>query len=325
MQLIFNRAGGGGEKVKINGLPPSERLNLKEVTSIVLEENSSIPTEFLTALFEKNGVYYYSSDTKLYKFENGVFTSIGEKLFSGRELSIIENNKSIVLITYYSTVGYGDTRIQKLENGIVTELGKVKTNTDENAIFFIGNTVYSRTDNEPYKVYKSENFGITWTDITNQITCLDGLTLKDFIFSATHVASFNSDKCKYGVLYSPFRRIKFDGKTLSKINIDNLGDKIIPSTMYIDNRNNRDEILILTDEKIDDVGRNSHRYALLKANILENEIKLDALKRLEVVGDQRGYGLCLDSKNKIAVTIQDFDNSSKIFLKKMFVKTYIPE
>ena len=325
MQLIFNKTSGGGNKVKINGLPPNERLNLKEATSIILEENYfQAPLEGLRTLFEENGIYYYSSNTELYKFENDVFTSIGKKILSDPDFAAIKKGDSIIFMTALNIYG-GGYKIYKLENMLITELSYSINDTDDEGTFFIGDIIYSRTKDSPYKLYKSENFGKTWTDITNQITYLDGLALKDLQFPMGSAAAFNNNECKYSLFYKPFRRIKFDGKTLSKIKVDNLGDNILPFTVNIDNRNNRDEILILTDEKIDDVGRNSHRYALLKANILENEIKFDVLKRLEVVGDQRGYGLCLDSKNKIAVTIQDFDNSSKIFLKKMFVKTYIPE
>lgn len=317
MQLIFNNTSGGGNKVKINGLPPSERLNLQETNSIIYEDNAFNDSYYMVSLLEEDGIYYYINRTKLYKFEQNIFTLIGTKADSENTYAATKDKECITVISGNGAGYY----INRAENGVFTTLGNtINLNAYDDSIFFIGNDIYFRTNFKPYKVYKSSNFGKDWTDITKKIKLMDGLTLDELVFRHTE-GIFNSGNCRYKIFnVNPIERIKFNADTLilSKIKIENLQGNV--TTMTRDNRNNREKILCLLAENKPYI-RNVYLY---KINILENEIKLELLKRTKS-SEILGNAICLDEKNEMLVGMLTENNYQSCFFKKLFTKTYIPE
>ena len=319
MQLIFNKVSGGGEKVKINGLPPTERLNLKEVTNSVVFSDYQLNDSNFRSIFEENGILYYSSDKAVYKFDRKNFTKIGD---CGKVRDAIKDGDSLILMTE----AYHNYFIYKIENGLTTRLGITEPAYGEIAStychFFLGNTVYFRNGSEPYRVYKSDNFGKTWTDITGQIVLKDGLDLSHFEFWEGK-EQFNYGNCKYAFFQTwakPPKRIKFDGKTFSKIDL-----KIEDSSGFVfnseDNRSNRDKILAL---KRKNTSGFEDELSLYNIKVINNTIEFELIKKASFREGLFNGTRLLDAKNETLTSLAS-NQTDKCIFTEFFKKTYIPE
>ena len=315
MQLIFNKTSGGGNKVKINGLPPNERLNLKETYNSMIFYSNIFPDKFFRELFTENGISYMSTKSKIYKGNEKGLTQIGA--YEQLQDDIYASTK-IDNVMYLVTKQGTNLNVYKIENNIVTKTTiNAPQNLDIYKIFFIDNILYGISSSEPYKLYKSEDFGKLWTEITGQIECMDGLTLKDFKMGTSEIR-FNKNNSIYTIIpyESPTKRYNFNGKVLKKMNIENTDLTYIAK----DNINNRDKnkILFLLNKNIDNAYYK--QASLIQFIIDQNTITFKTLKEM-VIPSYYGFNQCfVDENSESALISLNYFNGARIF-----GKTYIPE
>lgn len=311
MQLIFNNTSGGGNKVKINGLPPNERLNLKEINNAVLYIDNIFPGETCYSLFEEDGIVYISSGKKLFKGNEKGWTQICELEYMTWPKGAIKKDNIIYLIAYYSTYSSSLDAIYKIENNIVTELGRYTDAANSFNSFFIGDEIYSI--NASNKLIKSVDFGKTWTDITNKVQLKDGLVIADMRIHP-QLLNFNFKECKYFIFRN--RQMSFDGKVLKKITTKNINVESLPFFMYIDNRNNKDRILVVLREQN---SYSTYIYKLLEIKVEEDgSVNASVIKECKTDQEIIGSNFFIDSKNETAYGYIGAINVTK----KMFATVY---
>ena len=166
----------------------------------------------------KDEHYAMYGENRLYKFKIGeVATMIAENLFSEnfkKECACIEDG---ALYTAYHRLA--DTiELAKFENGNRTIFKTLKAQdfscVSLLSIFNLGKTFYLLTLKQysspyQYNMFKSSDFGITWTDITSQISLFDNVVLANlnstkkiiykgvlYIFYKSDIHSFNGKECR---------------------------------------------------------------------------------------------------------------------------------
>lgn len=179
--MILNKVSGGGGKVKINGKPPTEKLNLIKTKVDILRE-----TVFPVAVGEsiKLGEDYYLLESILknnsfYKFNGEIVTQLRNFPKSGwpTSRSIIRLSSKNEIYLCVST-DHGDQYKREcgifkynIESDTWTTLRNYnKENTREiNAFFELNEEFYLITNNGPVNLQKTTDFKI-YTDITNILT-----------------------------------------------------------------------------------------------------------------------------------------------------------
>ena len=217
---VYNKIGGGSNRVTLDGKPPTERVNLKSINTFIARDNifQMICKEYF---FKDKDVHYVvGTDNYLYKFK------FGEEL-TRVDTNSMEDFKSTMVIkegnALYTVKANASTFIEiyKTENGNCTLIKRIRASSLKMSgiwsVFNLGKTIYilALTTNDVWHVFISNDFGTTITDITKQIVILDNLNLRQiasyFILIYKNVLFVQGDKYL----------VCFDGKTLKKLtNID---------------------------------------------------------------------------------------------------------
>lgn len=165
--MIFNRAGGGGEKVKIDNKPVSQRLDLKSGIGIVERENV-FPEGRLRILGHLDDIFYITLDDKyLYKGNLNSewtlefdFSTIPN--FNTNYICFIEIQKTYCkictqIVKDTSSMWYTDTSIYKIENGQMTLLETFDSYRYRVNTFILNGAVYSFSTEYGNYLYRISN------------------------------------------------------------------------------------------------------------------------------------------------------------------------
>lgn len=170
--MIFNRAGGGGEKVTINGKKVTEKLNLKGATGIVKGR-----ADFLTntkILGHIDELFYIMQDTALYKGSpySGWSLEFDFKNISGFDskkevVQLIEINDNSCIIYFFknqdSQYSYSCIMtIYEVKNGEATLLKKMDVGGGRVNPFLLNKIMYT--------FYEGDNQGYLWKLNENSLT-----------------------------------------------------------------------------------------------------------------------------------------------------------
>lgn len=216
---VYNRIGGGMNKVTLNGKIPPKRVNLKSVDTITWHENF-LPERLNNLLLNQDGkIIFLGEGYALWEKEFGKpRTQIGsinpysvDMFFIQDEIKYIVKNKS----EYNGSSDTSIVEVYKIENGVATLLSttyesKVGTSNFE-VKMYLKNEIYAhgkRSTVSSYRYFKSKDFGVTWTEITNQIVNNTNQDIES-LFTTTNTININDTI----YLFKGTDILKFDGKT----------------------------------------------------------------------------------------------------------------
>lgn len=179
--MLFNKVSGGGSKIKINGKPPTEKMDLVEVLGAI-KSNATVPNESFEVLAYDGTNYYIATGnlTKkryIYKghpYKNWTLIATLPD-FSTNGIYYcdvkIESNGDLNLLMFDDGGDYRQGIIRyKVSNGKVTEtLNKnvepqIKERLDSNTIFELNGKVYiiARPYSTEMGFFNSDFSSITW-------------------------------------------------------------------------------------------------------------------------------------------------------------------
>lgn len=315
--MIFNKASGGGNKVKINGLPPEKRLNLKECPSIFFEKDF-MPERLNIPIFIDNGdVYYNSTNRNLFRKRGNYWTNICSNCPKDY---LAVDKKEDTLFIYGKIYNENTSSILKIENGNRTILGKAPQEASGYG-FFLNDILYTKYGDN---IYKSMDFGKNWTNITSNIIFKDGLTINDFDFS-TNNGIFTLKGIRYTMrVYKNVSILAFDGNTLKKVLAINAPDTIVDGYIFgsaRDCRNHLEKKSILIRENF---GDSTSLYNAKWFDIEEKNNNLFFKATNETFCDlERLWSHLIDEDNK-KLMMFPYENYTN-FLKELRFDAYIPE
>lgn len=175
--MIFNRAGGGGEKVTINGKKVTEKLNLKGATGIVKGR-----ADFLTntkILGHIDELFYIMQGTALYKgspysgwsleFD---FSSISDFDYNQSNVGVIDIKDNSCIIYFFkvkdtSTRYSCIMRAYEIKNGVATELKKLDIYGNRVNPFLLNNIMYAFSSDTSSMLYKLNGNSMTNTGLSD--------------------------------------------------------------------------------------------------------------------------------------------------------------
>ena len=333
MQLIFNKTSGGGNKVKINGLPPAERLNLKEIETSVYR-NDLIPIPVKKIILKKGDTHYVlGMDFKLYKFKLGEeATQVCDKDMENIAYKLTYVDEKGALYTAITDKNQSYIEFYKIENGLLTLISqKGSSSFGRSAIsptkaFNLNSEFYFCTYNSNYKVHKSTDFGATLTDITSQIKLSDGARISyldslDFSFAKKAYSTKRIGSEPYDVEF-----YSFDGLNLKKYGIiNNISQEVIIS----DGFNIDDSEVFVMQKKSEFVESSIHHrtkytYSLIKIEDNNSTLKLNEYKTIDRTTLYLWcgiYGIFAIDNNTVLYAEGEYSDNYIAFP----VKTYITE
>lgn len=188
---VYNKIGGGSNRVTLDGKPPTERVNLKGIKNQIIYENFS-PSKNISQLLAENNkgdiIYTFDSTSNsgevAYKVTKDYFTNIGKMntVYGGIHASFLEGNALYIVINASNKYHF-----YKLENTLLTKLGEYNFGCTT-LIMYINKKLYALTSRNDF--YKSEDYGKTWTDITSNKIVLDNADFSK-MYSDKHITINN--------------------------------------------------------------------------------------------------------------------------------------
>lgn len=217
---VYNRIGGGINKITLNGKPPIERMNLIEAESIIKNRVAGIGN--FQILSRKNNQYYISSSRDSVILKGNPYEG-WTQIFSLKDNSILGNirvvkNNADDSLTFLTSYGANNTSIYfyEIKNGLLTLKKGLTVRGDVINIFILKNTVYFHTVyNYTNYLYKNEMDSESLTDITNNLIFEDGTQIMA-IGSSNNGTTYNDKRyqAKYISKFKNLQIIEFDGITV---------------------------------------------------------------------------------------------------------------
>lgn len=247
---VYNKIGGGANKVLIDNKPPADRLNLTEVETIV-RNRAIIPGNF-SILARKNNEFYISSNLTILK---GNPYKDWTQVFSFNNISMQGYNRGIKLeddgsLTYVN-VDDSNSTTRIYIYGINIKDGTVTLKKEFNIegcsykrLFILGNTLYVLVIGSYNRIdylYINELGEDNLTDITKNIQ-FENDTNISYLTGWYDNSTFANKRYKLNIDGRKVNVVEFDGKVLKIIKEINCDFKI--NTIYAEQSDlaNADEI-----------------------------------------------------------------------------------
>lgn len=206
-------------KVTLNGKIPPKRVNLKSVDTSIFKEDI-LQINLKEYFLKYRDIHYIiGADNYLYKFKiGGDLTKVSTLNMNKyiKTFAIINENALYVAKTnYIFDIDSDNVEIYKIENGNNTLIKNVNALSDLGMrhilnTFNFKNDIYmvTRDSSDKVHIFKSTNFGKSFTNITKQITISGNIELidlasTDFIYKnvlltrrSGYIAYFDGKTCK---------------------------------------------------------------------------------------------------------------------------------
>ena len=217
---VYNKIGGGVNKVLIDNKPPTDRLNLTEVEGII-KNRAKLPFKGFANLAREGNTFYILANNKIYKGNpRKNWTEIADisTIFSTGSLLCIEkkdNNSFRILIQD------NGLKLYEVSNTNITLLKTIEVvwGATEQYHFIMNNALYQCYNTGRIAIYKTNiNTGLQ-TDITNQILeegINKGILARQETESGIRKIIINN-KLYIINLITPITIYEFDGEKIKKI------------------------------------------------------------------------------------------------------------
>lgn len=307
---VYNKIGGGSNRVTLDGKPPEKRINLKNIGDVALASENTIPPNIGSMIFEENGTYYFASSYNVFKgnLKDG-WTSIGS-------LSIGDFCKIDNVIYSWGVSRYVDNNfyaeIKKLENGVTTILSKTNQSSDKRIIILLNNTLYD-FDYEYSRIFKSTDFGKNWTDITKQIN-KNNIEISNLRWSQRIVLNNIFYVYNDNIIYS------FDGESIKKVLTLTAEQYKRDLTKNSQDLNNYNEKKIISLKRLENK-KYSYRYYKVTNNS-NGKLEYKLLNTIENTDELVMERFISIKENPFSITYLD---SAKNELRKFPVTAYVIE
>ena len=216
---VYNKIGGGVNKVLIDNKPPADRLNLTEVEGII-KNRAKLPfgsNPNYSLLTKKKDVYYISCNGYIYK--GNPYNTWTEIIDINKINSIvvgyyycakINNDESLDLVYVYPDSNTSIIDIVKIKNKNVTLIKRCEIPARITNLFMLNDTIYCIVNVNFLTMYKITNNGNTITDISKGITFENNTSF--YSINSREKEFTNLDKRYQINLGTPITITEFDGK-----------------------------------------------------------------------------------------------------------------